>query len=345
VTSPLAFLWGDDELAISRAVDDLAGSLETDTGAPLERWTIRGSEAPPSIVIGRIGERVATPQLFGGGTLAVVAGVGPIVKRAEDRDALLAVFATVAPGNALAFTEATESGRKQPPHKPVVDAVTAAGGVVRELRAPRAGALAGWIEKEARSRSLTLAPGTARELATRIGGFVQESDAERGYQTRLAVMELGKLALYRPEGPLTPDDVRALAAEAVPSSLWALADAVGLRRVARATELLERHLATTPEPVLVTVLHRRIRELLEVADRLANGESPGSLVRSMKLVPFRAERLVEQARTWTVEELVRALDGLIELDATILGAPGSPQGDAQHRLAFGLWLVEDVATG
>jgi len=338
----LGFFWGDDELGASRAVQDLADALVSDTGGTLERWATRGDAALPPLVIGRLIERIATPVLFGGGTVAVVTGVVPLMKRTEDRDSLVAAIGGVAPGNGLVFVEATESGRKAPPHKPLVEAVASLGGVVREFKAPRAGALAGWIEAEARSRQLVLAAGAAKELATRVGGFVQEHDAERGFQTRFAAMELDKLSLYRPDGPVTAEDVRALVPEAVPSSLWALADAVGLRRASRAAELLERHLGSTPEPVLVTVLHRRIRELIEVADRLAAGESAGSLVRSMKLNPFRAERLIEQARTWTVEELVAALDGLLELDAIVRGAPGTPQGDAQHRLAFGLWLMERV---
>ena len=89
-------------------------------------------------------------------------------------------------------------------------------------------------------------------------------------------------------------------------------------------------------------LHRRIRELVEVADHLAAGASPGSLVRTMGLKPFRAEKLVEQARAWTQEELDEALESLVELDATIRGAPGTPAGDAQRRLAFVLWVGEKV---
>jgi DNA polymerase III delta subunit len=344
-TTSLAFFWGDDELSASRALDDVAGAAAEEAGMPLERWRVRGDEIPsPATLIGRLNERIATAVLFGGGTLAVVSGVGPLVKKGEDRDALIAAIGSVAPGNALAFLETTESGRKEPPHKAIVDAVTAHGGVVRRFQAPKAGALAGWIEAEARTRGVALAVGAAKELATRVGGFVHENDADRGQQTRLASMELGKLGLFRPEGPVTAEDVRAVVAEAVPSSLWGLADAVGQRRVGLAIELLEVHLPATPEPVLVTVLHRRIRELLEIADRLAAGESPGSLVRTMKLNPYRAEVLVGQARRWTVDELVMAIDGLVELDATVRGAPGSPVGEAQHRLAFGLWIAERVGS-
>jgi competence protein ComEC len=344
MTRPRAgFFWGDDDLEVERQVDRFAAQLEAGDGQPLDRWSIAGTDAPPAIVVDRIMERVSTPVLFGGGTLAVVAGVGPLVRRRADRDALVAALGTMAPGNAIAIVEATASGIRQAPHKALVDAITAVGGVVQVARSPKGGALMTWIETEARRRGLVLATGAARELASRVGGFVQENDAKRGHQTRLAAMELDKLALYRPEAPVSVEDVRALTAEAIPSSLWGLADAVGMRRVARATELLERHLDTTPEPLVITVLYRRIRELLEVADRLASGEEPQRLPVSMELKPYRAERLVEQARTWTVDELVTALDALVELDAMTRGMPGTPQGGAQHRLAFGVWLLEVVA--
>ena len=50
----------------------------------------------------------------------------------------------------------------------------------------------------------------------------------RGHLTRIASMELDKLALYRAGAQVTADDVRALVAEAVPGSIWAFTDAIGV---------------------------------------------------------------------------------------------------------------------
>src|SRR3970282_659664 len=175
---------------------------------------------------------------------------------------------------------------------------------------PREGGLAPWIEAGARERGISLGAGAARELATRVGGFVREGDVDRRQQGRLAVTELEKLALrHAPTDPaaavppVTVDDVRDLVAEVVPGSVWAFVDAVGMRQRARSLELLERLLEGTPEPVLLAVLPRRIRELLEIADRLAAGETPGSPVRTRRLQPFGAETLARQARAWTIAEL------------------------------------------
>ncbi len=214
-------------------------------------------------------------------------------------------------------------------------------GAVRQFRSPKGGALAGWIEAEARDRGLHLAAGAAKVLAERVGGFVQEGDAERRHQTRIASMELDKLALYRGSEPIGPDDVRALVAEAVPGSVWAFTDAVGERRVTPALELLDRLFESTPEPVLLAVLHRRVRELLETRDRLDAGERLPAIGKAMGInTEFRMDKLRDQARLWTTGALTAALDGLVELDAMVKGAPGSEIGEGQRHLAFGLWVID-----
>jgi len=125
--------------------------------------------------------------------------------------------------------------------------------------------------------------------------------------------------------------------------MWGFTDAIGMRQRHRSLDLLERLVDETPEPVLLAVLHRRIRELIEVADRLERGETPGSLVRSMGLAPFRAETLVRQARQWRLEELEAALEGLLDLDADVKGVGGRIAGEARTRLGFDLWIGDLVA--
>jgi DNA polymerase III delta subunit len=94
---------------------------------------------------------------------------------------------------------------------------------------------------------------------------------------------------------------------------------------------------------LLAVLHRRVRELLETRDRLDAGERLPAIGKAMGITTeYRMEKLREQARLWTTAELTEALDGLVELDAMVKGAPGSEVGETQRRLAFGLWLIDQV---
>jgi DNA polymerase III delta subunit len=342
-TPPLAFFWGDDDLSAARAIDRFEAALAAESGAPMERWIVLGNRNIAGGLIADLHERVATPVMFGGGTLAVVQNAGALVVKNEDRDALLEAMTLVAPGNALLILDASQSGAKAPVPKRLADAVAAAGGLIRQFKSPKGGALTGWIEAEARERGLTLAPGASKVLAERVGGFVTEGDAERRHQTRIASMELDKLALYRGGEPITPDDVRALVAEAVPSSVWAFTDAVGKRRVEPALALLDSLLETTPEPVLLAVLHRRVRELLETGDRMNAGERLPAIGKAMGVnSEYRMEQLRDQARTWTTSELTAALDGLVDLDAMVKGVAGSEFSEAQRRLAFSLWVTDNA---
>ncbi len=335
----LGYFFGDDGYGLERAADEVLERLRAG-GATVDRWRAAGDE----VTIGRLAERVGTASLFGGGTLVIVVDPGSLLRSREDREAVAALLRNVAPGNGLVFVEPNDGSNRRPAALTALEkAVRDAGGEARELRAPKEGQLANWIEQRARERGIVLGPGAARQLATRVGGFVREGDVDRRRQGELTVSELEKLALRRPNGTVTVDDVRDLVAEVVPGSTWALLDAVAARRVTRALDLLERVLDGTPELVVLAQLHRRIRELIEVADHLAAGATPGSLVRTLGLKPFRADKLVEQARTWSRAELDGALHGLVEVDATVRGAPGTPAGDANRRLAWTLWVTERVA--
>jgi DNA polymerase-3 subunit delta len=330
----VAHFRGDDTYSLDRAASQVGDRLAQASGEPPGRWRTTGAETSTAEIL----QHVATAPMFGGGTLAIVADPAPLLRSKADREALAAVLRALAPGNALVFLEPSDGGRRSAALEQLEAAVRAAGGEAREFRAPREGQLAAWIEARAAERGMRLAPGAAKELAGRVGGFVREGDVDRRGQAALAVAELEKLALYRPGEPVTETDVRALVAEVVPGSTWALLDAVAERSPRVAGPLLDRLLETTPEPVILVQLHRRIRELIEVADHLAAGASPGSLVRTLGLKPFRVEKLVGQARRWRMDELEHALEGLLELDAAVKGASGAGSTDRQRRLSFALWV-------
>ncbi len=234
---------------------------------------------------------------------------GALTKSTEHRDRLLGAIEGLAPGNAVVIVEATtQSNPKGPGQKRLADAIAAGGGVAVRCMAPAPSGLGAWIETEARERGLALAPGAARALAERLGSRVTEGDVDRRYVSRIASGELDKLALRHAidGGPVTPDDVEALVAQSAPGSLWGFTDAVGERRTEAAIAALDRLWEATAEPVVVTVLHRRLIELIEIGDRLRAGAKLPDAARAMKIASeFRAGKLAEQARAWTTAELTR----------------------------------------
>ncbi|MBP1704410.1 MAG: polymerase delta subunit [Chloroflexi bacterium] len=338
--APLGYFWGDDGYALDAAAEELGRRAAAPDGPAPRRWRVRGDATTVEV----LAERVGTATLFGEGVLAVVEGPAPLVQSRANRDALLATLGAVAPGNALAFIEVT--GERRPDRRATAlreleSAVAAAGGEVRQLVAPAEGQMARWILERASERDISLEPAAAELLARKVGAFVREGDVDRSGQGRLAVAELEKLGLYRDGQPVRRDDVELLVPDAIPGSLWGLADAVGGRRTREAATLLERVLATRPEPVVLTVLHRRVRELILVAEARARGEPLPAIAREMKLKEYPARKLWEQAASWRPEELEAALEGLLELDGALKGEGGTSA--RRRRLAFDLWIADHVA--
>jgi DNA polymerase-3 subunit delta len=334
-TAPLGYYWGDDSYGVNHAPNALATRLAGD-GPALDRVRLSGAATSAA----EIAEKVATATLFGGGTLVVVAEPAPLVATKPLAALLTEALAAVASGNGLAFLDAVDGTARRPASLEALrKAVAEAGGDVREFRAPTQAGMAHWIVDRAHEREIRISLAAATELARRVGGEVREKDIDRRRQGELAVAELEKLAVYRLDGQIGPDDVKALVADAVPGSTWAFLDAVGMRHAAEAAELADR-LEEVPAPLFVTHVHRRIKQLIDVADMLASGTPARELVTTLKLNPYVAEKLAQQARTWTLPELDAALAGLLDLDAALKSNAGG--GDLRRRTAVSLWIAERV---
>jgi DNA polymerase III delta subunit len=332
-TAPLGYYWGDDAYGVSHGPASLAARLAGD-GPPLERVRLSGASTSHA----EIAEKVATATLFGGGALVVVAEPGPLVATKPLQARMAETLEAVAPGNGLAFLDTIDATTRRPASLEWLrKAVVEAGGEAKEFVAPSRDQMARWIEDRARERDIHISAPAAALLAERVGANVRERDIDRRRQGELAVAELEKLALYRLEGQITPDDVKALVADAVPGSTWAFLDAVGSRRTAEALALAQR-LDMVPGPLLITHLHRRIKDLINIGDMLASGASGPTIVRTLKLNPYRAERLAEQARAWALPELDAALTDLLSLDEALK----DHGGEAHRRVAVALWIAEHV---
>lgn len=364
--SNLAYFWGEDAYGIERAVRRMAappaggdgdGSAASDAER-LEIWRVDADAetggagaARAGRLLDRIAERLGTSPLFGAGTLVEIRQPAVLLRDKASRERLLALVRDVPPGNALAIADLVDGGSRQGKSADVLRvAVADAGGLVREYPALTRERMERWIGERAGELDLTLEPGGARLLAERVGAFVREGDIDRRRQTELVNGELEKLALLRPGGVASRDDVAESVPEAIPGSTWAFLDAVAMRHAAEASRIAGRLLEDgTPLPVLIAQLHRRLRELIVVRDHQAAGTRPQDLVRELKLQPFRAQKLSEQAARWAAPELDDALEGLLELDLASKGISldGTPRpiSDARSSLGLQAWLAGSVAGG
>ncbi|MDX6648899.1 MAG: polymerase subunit delta, partial [Solirubrobacteraceae bacterium] len=247
----------------------------------------------------------ATPQAAAAALSAMTLGTEHrfvVVDGAErwkegDLDELEAVLAAMPPDTTVAFF-AREEGRAKVPER-LHDAVRRAGGDIAAEQTVKPWELPKWVAARARDLGLEPDAGAAKALVARVG--------ER--QQRL-LRELEKLALsLGPGSALATGELDELTASSAERRSWSLADALVARDGAAATRLyLELRAQGERLTGLLFQMARRVREALDVAERLEQGESAAQVRRGLRMPPKAAERFIADVQRTDRDALRRALE-------------------------------------
>jgi len=257
----------------------------------------------------------ATPEAIGAALNAMTFAIGRrflIVdgierwKDAEVEAELAPALKDVPPDTTVAFF-AREDGRVKAPAN-LVALVKKVGNVAVEMT-PKARDLPNWAIEEAKGLGVTLERPAAQLLVTNVG--------ER--QQRL-LRELEKLAIeYGPGATLGVDEVTATAHSAE-HQVWGLVDSfVAGDGPAAARAFLELRAQGESIARLVPLMARRVRDVLAIATRLENGESPAQIKESIRGNPWQTDQRIKQARATDADSLRKALASLADLEIASRG--------------------------
>ena len=181
-------------------------------------------------------------------------------------------------------------------------------GEVHDFKQPTGTALAKWAVGHAKKLDLELPEDVAGELVARCS-----DDKVR------VMVEIEKLALYA-EGTATLEDLEALVRPDLQSNIFRFVDALGAGDRSEALELLEALLVTGEPPLRIVYMVRRQFRLLARARSLFEEGTPRPEVASaLKVPPFVAKKLEEQARRMNEEDLERALALVLDLEGGLKG--------------------------
>ncbi len=187
-------------------------------------------------------------------------------------------------------------------------------GEVHDFKQPTGKALAKWAVDHAKKQGLELPEDVAEELIARCS-----DDKVR------VSREVEKLALYA-SGTATLDDVEALCPPDMQSNIFAFVDSLAVGDQGRALELLEGLLAKSEPPLrIVHMIRRQFRLLARARARFAAGASRSEVASALKVPPFVARKLEEQAGKMSEEDIERALALTLELERGLKG--GRDLGD------------------
>ena len=288
-------LLGDDEERKARGVEKLRG------GRAVEAYD--ASETNPEVVVSACNSY----SLFGEGPFVLVRNLD--AWNAAQKAVIVDYLENPSPEADLVLL-----GRKLGARERLLAAVKSSGEV-HDFEQPTGKALVQWVVGHAKRFGLDLPDDIAENLIDRCSGD----------KMRLA-SEIEKLVLYVGEGRATEEDVEALCPSDVQSNIFAFVDSLAAGERGKALRLLEALISTGEPPLRLTYMIRRQFALVARARALSErGASRREVASELRVPPFVARKLEEQARGLGEEELERALALVLDLERGLKG--GSDLGD------------------
>jgi DNA polymerase-3 subunit delta len=167
-----------------------------------------------------------------------------------------------------------------------------------------------WLIGEATKLGVELDGAGAHALVAHVG--------ER--QQRL-LRELETLALEHGRGArLGVEEVEEVAADSAERQVWGFVDALVARDTRNATRrFLELRAQGEAMPRLIPLMARRLREVLGIAARLHEGESPAQVKATTKGNPWALDQRIKEARNADPDVLRAALVALADLELDTRG--------------------------
>jgi len=165
--------------------------------------------------------------------------------------------------------------------------------------------LSKWTNGRIVERGGAIAPDALRELCDRVGGDLWQMDNE-----------IGKLVAYRPSIVLANVDL--LVRATFDGEIFALIDAISRKESARAIRLLEEErLSGGSDFAIFGMLARQVRLLLGARALLDENPraSSSQLAADMEINPFVAQKAIDQARKFALDDLRATHDLLFRYDA------------------------------
>jgi DNA polymerase-3 subunit delta len=293
--SPAILLWGEDDFLLREAAADVLGdgeAVEVDASA----WT--GAEL----------QDLATPSLFGGRRALLVTDARALTK---DAVAQVAAYLASPDPDAMLVVCCTVAERGKPP--PALAKAFEGAGEIRQVQVARK-ELEPWLVRRAREGGVDLTPPAARALVDVIGEEIGP-----------LASSLEQLASAFPGARITPAEVRRQFRGLGEQQTWDLCDRAFGKDLAGAVRSL-RSLEESGDDPLKTLggIALRLRELIRVR-ALPERMSPKQVAQEAGLrFDWQARRYQQQARNFSMQELVRLHARVTEMDRALKsGATGS----------------------
>ena len=177
----------------------------------------------------------------------------------------------------------------------------------RECRVPSAREMPRWVRERVDMLGTTMEPSAVSALVDAIGN-----------DTRIADMELRKLALYRSDEMIRLQDVEAMVSYVREANIFAAVDAALEGRAGIALRLVHQLLdAGRPPTYVITMIARQARFLIVAKDMRARGMQQDEIGRRLSIRGYPLTKTMQQEGRFSIERLAEIHRRLLEADLSI----------------------------
>lgn len=294
---PVYVLAGEERLLITRCADAVRAAAVGSGPRGLSEDLFDGRQATAQSVM----TACRTFPMMAKRRLVVVRGIDEM--KSSEQEALIAYFAKPEPTAVLVLVGPKLDLRKK------IALEAKKHDYLLVAKPPGEDELAPWIEHESRARNLTMEPGAIESLALAIGPDLSAlSDA------------IERLALYTNGAPVTAATVDDVVTPIREIPAWDLADAIGTRNLASTLSILARLTAQRQAALPMLGLIARQVHMIAKARQHFDTKGQGSLASVLRVPPFAADKIGQQAKRWSQGHVQRALRVLASTDAALKGA-------------------------
>ena len=313
---PAYLIIGDDLPKVEQALKRLKARIIEEAGSDANISEFDATVASAGEVVG-----AANTLAFLGGTRLVLVAQADAWLKAE-KEVVAAYLQAPAPDACLTLV-----ADKLPATDPL-RAAAAKHGDVLEYAAPKEAQLPQWLVKEAAARlDMDLGVQEARLLVQRCGD-----------NQNILLRELEKLQLYANDRRVTVDDIRLLGTATYEASIFDLLDSLALGHGAAAFAAADELLTAGERiEVLFNRILRNFQNMSRVAAMRAEGMKLEAIQTELKMKPYPARKLMEQADRLGPGGIGRRLSILAETDARMKGM-GTLPDEVELQLCLGRLL-------
>ncbi len=303
--APLYLIHGEESYLVNKALGLLKAKVVGEQGADLTLIPFNGEESTAREIM----NAADSMPLLGGQKLVLVKNAQAL--KAREQELLLEYFSRPASFNVLVFVVEGKIDQR----KKFFSALKKQGQVV-DCPHPKYRDCLDWLKQQAKDCGCGLAHEAAEHLLEVSGRDLQLLDNELN-KVITFVGEKRRIGL---------PDVEAVLGRRPSYSMFQLTDAIRQKKLKTALRILTQLLSEGHHPLLIlAMLASQLRKIAQAKELLSKGISANQIGQQIRILPFLREDFVQQAGSFSLEQIRRALSSLLATDLKLKSSSQPPR--------------------